>query len=168
MIREPLQEVPHSQREETATERDRWLNAARRTTTVVPGVDFLGHEKTVLSSGTIGRTPTPLTHLRILPNRILPSTYPARMEKFELWEKMGWKQILSSRHGHRVEGAPTSSRLDMSFKAGLGGADVCWLERIDVTAGYGLVGGRDLWPVFRVVWLLGLWFQCTVQLVDAI
>jgi hypothetical protein len=158
MIREPLQEVPRSQREATTTERGRWLNAARRMATVVPGVDFLGHEKTVLYSGTIGRTPTPLTYLRILPNRILPSTYPARMEKFELWEKMGWETVLGSRHGHRVEGAPTSSRLDMSFRAGLGGADVCWLERIDVTAGYGLVGGHDLWPVFRAVRLLGLCF----------
>jgi hypothetical protein len=81
---------------------------------------------------------------------------------------MGRKTILSGRHGHQIEGAPTPSPLDTGFEAGLGGADVCWLERIDVTAGYGLVGGHDLWPVFRVVRLLGLCFQYTVQLVDPI
>ena len=140
MIREPLQEVPHSQLEATATEPDRWLNVARKMATTVPGVGFLGQENTVLSFGTTARTPTTLTHARILPNRILPSTCPPPMEEFELWAKMGWKTILSGRRRHRVEGAPAPSHSDTGFEAGLRGADGCWLERMDVRLAMGWLG----------------------------
>jgi len=138
-------------------ETDRWMNGAKKVATVVPTVDFLGwhgehyvivrHDDNQPHSPS---TPTQSHSTLHTTSHSHPYAHPPSHTHSSL--SHGHSNSGQGLVGKRSQVAdtdielkelPPRRRLDTGFGVDLGGADGCWLERIDVPIDYELVGGHD-------------------------
>jgi len=117
-------------------ETDRWMTGARKVATAVPTVDFLGwhgeHYVVVRYDNHQPHSPSTPTQLH--------STSHSHSNSGQ--GSVGKRSQVADTDIELKE-LPPRRRLDTGFGVDLGGADGCWLERIDVPIDYELVGGHD-------------------------
>lgn len=127
-------------------ETDRWVTAARRVATAVPTVDFLGwhgEHYVVVRRDNYQQNPTLHSTPHSHPHP------PSHTHFSNLHGHPGPGQGLAGKRSQVIDTdielkeLPPRRRLDTGFGVDLGGADGCWLERIDVPIDYELVGGHD-------------------------
>ena len=140
-------------------ETDRWMNAARKVATAIPSLDFLGWhgEHYVIVRHDDPNIHQPHSHS----NPSQPHSIPPHPPQHPYTHPPSHAHS-SHLHGHPSSGQgsvgerfqvadtdielkelPPRRRLDTGFGVDLGGADGCWLERIDIPIDYELVGGHD-------------------------
>ena len=138
------------------------MNAARKVATAVPSLDFLGwhgeHYVVVRRDNPNARQP----HSHPNPTQsysTVQSTSPSHshlhahsLSHVHSFHPHGHSNSGQGLVGRRSQVAdvdielkelPSRRRLDTGFGVDLGGADGCWLERIDIPIDYELVGGHD-------------------------
>lgn len=137
-------------------ETDRWMNAARKVTTAVPSLDFLGwHGEHYV----VVRHDNPNTHGSrsdsAQPRSALHSTShsyahpPSHTHSSHSHAHSNSGQASVGKRSQLADAdielkeLPPRRRLDTGFGVDLGGPDGCWVERIDIPIDYELVGGHD-------------------------
>lgn len=136
---------------ESQRETDRWINAAKKVAAAVPGVDFLGwygeHYVVVRRDGPNAHHSHPHSNPTQSHSTLYSTSYthPPSHSHGHLSSGQGsvCKRSQSADTDIELKELPPRRRLDTGFGVDLGGADGCWLERIDVPIDYELVGGHD-------------------------
>ena len=125
-------------------ETGRWMNAARKVAAAVPGLDFLGwHGEHYV----VVRRDSPNahhSHSHSSSTQSHPTPHPTSHEHSSSSQGASGRQSrVADTTQIELKELPPRRRLDTGFGVDLGGADGCWLERIDIPIDYELVGGHD-------------------------